>query len=360
MNLTQLIKQLLPGLLPILIFVVIDEFWGTRAGIVAALIIGIIQLIYFKIKEGRIEKFVLIDTLLIVIMGLASILLENDHFFKLKPVIIEIVLLAIIGFSTFSKYNYMLSITQRIAKKNIEIKGEALNRMQLQMRYLFFIILFHSILSLYATFYLSNQLWAFITTFLLYILIGLFFLIQIGYQYFKNKNIEFLPVVNEEGKIIGKASRQECHRNPELMYPVVRLHLFNQEGQILLQKRNRESDIEPNKWDASVAGHVHFNETIENALIRECKEELNHILTDFQLIQKRIFKGKSTALMFIFVGPIDQLPQYNPKEVEAVDFFSLSDVKNLIKNQITTQGLIEEYDILKQIKISKTNKTKDA
>jgi isopentenyldiphosphate isomerase/intracellular septation protein A len=360
MNITQLFNQLIPGLVPILIFVVIDEFLGTKAGILAALIFGAIQLIYYKIKEGRVEKFVLIDTLLIIIMGLTSILLNNDHFFKLKPVIIETILLAILGVSAFSKYNYLLSMTQRMASNSIDLKGDQINQMQIQLRILFFIVLFHSILSVYATYYLSTQLWAFITTFLLYILLGIFFIIQFGYQYFKNKNVEFLPVVNEEGKIMGKASRQECHRNPNLMYPVVRLHLFNQEGKLLLQKRHQKSDIEPNKWDASVAGHVHFNESIENALIRECQEELNHTLTDFQLIQKRIYRGKSTALMFIFVGQINQLPRYNPKEVTEVGFFTLTEVNNLIKGQVTTQGLIEEYDTLKQIKISKTNKTKDA
>ena len=83
------------------------------------------------------------------------------------------------------------------------------------------------------------------------------------------KSIEYFPLVNEKGDVIGKATRAECHSGSFLLHPVVHLHVFNSQGQLYLQKRASTKDIQPNKWDTSVGGHVDFGETIEEALKRE-------------------------------------------------------------------------------------------
>ena len=41
MNRLELIKRMLPGLLPILIFILADEIWGTTVGIYVAVAVGI-------------------------------------------------------------------------------------------------------------------------------------------------------------------------------------------------------------------------------------------------------------------------------------------------------------------------------
>ena len=76
------------------------------------------------------------------------------------------------------------------------------------------------------------------------------------------------------GNTIGKASRVECHSQTFLLHPVVHLHVFNSKGELLLQKRSANKDIQPNKWDTSVGGHVDYGEEIETALLRESAEEL--------------------------------------------------------------------------------------
>ncbi len=345
-----LLKKLLPGLLPILIFIVADEIWGTQVGLVVAVIIGVIQLIYFIIKEKRLEKFVLFDTLLIIAMGGVSIILENDIFFKLKPAIIEVILVTVLAYSYFSKHNILMNMSKRYMK-DMEI-SEAQNQvMRKSLRNMLFILLPHLLLTIYASFWMSTEAWAFISTALLYILLFGYFGLEFLIRYLKNKNTEYLPVVDKDGKLIGKASREECHKNPALIYPVVRLHLFNPKREILLQKRSLKSDIEPGKWDAAVAGHVHFGEEIDQALKRECLEELNYSISEFQLIDKRIFQAESsTALMFVFVGMIDESPKANLKEVEEVSFFRIEELKPLIIKEKTTKGLEQELPILQQIK----------
>lgn len=90
----------------------------------------------------------------------------------------------------------------------------------------------------------------------------------------------YLPLVDENGHIIGRATRETCHSGSFLLHPVVHLHVFDQQGRLYLQKRADTKDIQPGKWDTSVGGHVDEGETIETALLREANEELG--LTDIQ------------------------------------------------------------------------------
>lgn len=51
--------------------------------------------------------------------------------------------------------------------------------------------------------------------------------------------------------------------------PAVAVAIFNDRGEILLQKRK---DV--NKW-CIISGHVEFGETVQHAVLREIKEETN-------------------------------------------------------------------------------------
>ena len=77
MNRWSLLKQMLPGLLPLFIFVIADELWGTEIGLYVAVGFGILELLITYIKEKKLEKFVLADIMLLVALGLISILLEK-------------------------------------------------------------------------------------------------------------------------------------------------------------------------------------------------------------------------------------------------------------------------------------------
>ncbi len=351
MNQLGLLKKILPGLLPIFIFILADEIWGTEIGLIVAVIIGVLQLVYFAVKERRLEKFVLFDTLLIIVMGVVSIVLENDIFFKLKPAIIELIMIAFLAFSIFSKHNLMLKMSERYMK-GVEFNEDQNAVMKKSLRNLLILLLFHFALTLYATFYMSTAAWAFVSTALFYILIAVYFAAEFGLRYLKNKNTEYLPVVDKEGNLIGKASREQCHSDPSLIYPVVRLHVFNKKGEVLLQRRSLKSDIEPGKWDAAVAGHVRYGEDIDAAIKRESMEEINLELEEMQLLNKRIFNAKtSTALMFVFITVTDKIPRANKNEVEEIAFFNIAEIKPLIANKKASIGLEQEFALISNIKV---------
>lgn len=85
---------------------------------------------------------------------------------------------------------------------------------------------------------------------------------------------EMFPVVDEQGNILGAATRGECHGGSRLLHPVVHLHVFNSQGDLYLQRRPLWKDIQPGRWDTAVGGHVDLGESVDMALHREAREEL--------------------------------------------------------------------------------------
>lgn len=85
---------------------------------------------------------------------------------------------------------------------------------------------------------------------------------------------EQLDLVDENDHVIGQAARSEVHGNPALLHRVVHVLVFDSMGRIFLQKRSADKDVQPEKWDTSVGGHVDAGETREQAVRRELREEL--------------------------------------------------------------------------------------
>lgn len=78
----------------------------------------------------------------------------------------------------------------------------------------------------------------------------------------------------EEYRVVGRATRGECHGNPALIHAVARVQVFDRHGRLLLQLRSATKDIQPNAWDTAVGGHLLPGEESETAARREMREEL--------------------------------------------------------------------------------------
>jgi isopentenyldiphosphate isomerase len=85
---------------------------------------------------------------------------------------------------------------------------------------------------------------------------------------------EFFDIIDDDGEVIGQASRAACHGNPDLIHRVAHVLVVDHDDRIFLQKRSPNKDIEPGKWDTSVGGHLGLGETYDQAALRELEEEL--------------------------------------------------------------------------------------
>ncbi|NVO19249.1 MAG: NUDIX domain-containing protein [Bacteroidetes bacterium] len=354
-QLIQLLKKLLPGLLPLIIFIIVDEVWGTRAGLIVAIIFGFTELIVILLKERRLDWFIIFDTALLMMLGAVSLLSDNDIFFKLKPAFINVIFCVIIGLSAFSNSNLIMLYSKRYLK-DLPDDPNLQKEMRRTFRSIFWIFFLHTVLIVYSAFYLSKPAWAFISGGLLYILFILFF----GWQFLnrwihdrKMRDEEWFPLVNDEGAVIGKATRSQVHSTPGMLHPVVHLHVINRKSEIYLQKRAANKDIQPGKWDSSVGGHVGIDETIEHALVREAQEELN--LTGFDpapLCKYRWDSELESELVFSFIALVEHPISHNPSEIADGRFWKISDIDLLIGKNILTPNFENEYNLLKQAILS--------
>jgi isopentenyldiphosphate isomerase/intracellular septation protein A len=346
----NLFKKLLPGLLPIFVFILVDEFWSTEAGLVVAVVFGVGQLGYVFIREKRFDRFVFYDTMLLVALGGISIALNDEIFFKLKPALINLIFCAILGFSAFSSKNLLMIYTQRYMG-DMKMPAGAEKAMQQTMKILFWMMLAYTLLIVYSAFYMSKEVWAFISGGLLYILFGLFF----GWQYVSTKlkqkmpdnKAEWVPLVDEKGMVIGKATRAEVHRGPGKLHPVIHLHLINSKGEIYLQKRSLLKDTFPGKWDTSVGGHVDLGETIEQALLRETAEELNITgINPIPMVQYKWETEVESELVFSFRTIYNATPVFNKLEIEDGRFWNINEIKKNLGTGIFTPNFENEVPVL--------------
>jgi isopentenyldiphosphate isomerase/intracellular septation protein A len=351
MNLS-LLKKLLPGLIPLFVFILADEIWGTTVGLYVALGSGVGELIFYFIRDKKVDRFVLLDTGLLLVLGAVSIALENDLFFKIKPALIELILLSIIAFSLWGPRNLIIAMSQRYMG-DIQLNSDQEKTMRLNMKAMFWITALHIILVLYSAEYMSREAWAFISGGLFYI----FFAVYLAFLWLINrfrinrfKKEEWFPVVDEQGNVIGKAPRSVCHDGKSrLLHPVVHLHLFDSTGKIFLQKRSMNKDIQPGKWDTSVGGHIRPGEIIEDALSREINEEIGLRNVQSRFLGKYIWESeREKELTFSFISESSESPAINKNEIDEGKFWTVEEIRKNIGKEIFTPNFEHEFNLLIQ------------
>ena len=159
-------------------------------------------------------------------------------------------------------------------------------------------------------------------------------------------NDELFPLVDPEGRVIGSATRGECHSGSMLLHPVVHLHVVSPDGALLLQKRSDDKDIQPGRWDTSVGGHVDYGETIDHALRREAAEELG--LTDFDpvMLTPYVFQSsveRELVNPFIAVVSRDYPFVFQQEEISEIAFWTPAEIDAAIGHGILTPNFEQEY-----------------
>lgn len=154
------------------------------------------------------------------------------------------------------------------------------------------------------------------------------------------------PLVDEDGNIIGAATRGECHNGSKQLHPVVHLHVFNSKNELFLQKRPEWKDIQPGKWDTAVGGHIDLGENVETALKRETHEELG--ITEFEpvLLKSYVFESeRERELVYAHKAVYDGIITPS-EELDGGRFWSLDEIKENIGKGIFTPSFENEYTML--------------
>jgi len=167
---------------------------------------------------------------------------------------------------------------------------------------------------------------------------------SIEYLMMKDNQKEIFPLVDENGTVVGRATRGECHNGSRLLHPVVHLHVLNSRGELYLQKRPDWKDIQPGKWDTAVGGHIDDGETPEEALLREVREELG--ITDFtaEFVDRYVFESqRERELVNVYQTVYDGPIQPSKDELDGGRFWTMQEIHEAIGMNVLTPNFENEY-----------------
>lgn len=143
-------------------------------------------------------------------------------------------------------------------------------------------------------------------------------------------NNELLSVVDENDCIIDTCPRHIIHATG-LRHRAVHILVFNDLGQLFLQKRSMKKDLNGGLWDTSAAGHVDAGEDYDASAVREAEEELGINIVTLE----PLFKLPATAAIgmeFIQVYRCIHNGPFNlaADEIDEGDWFSIAEISERI------------------------------
>lgn len=160
---TQLRNLLLGGIVPIVIFTVLESYYGTLVGLIAAMVFGIGEIAFEYIREKKVSAITIGANSLILILGAISLFSQEGIWFKLQPAIMEAVFAALLVGSFLMKRPFLVLMAE---KQNLWANVPPQVRPILEKRFggltfrlgIFFAL--HAGLATWAAFYWSTAAWA--------------------------------------------------------------------------------------------------------------------------------------------------------------------------------------------------------
>lgn len=145
---------------------------------------------------------------------------------------------------------------------------------------------------------------------------------------------EKVVLITPQDEILGLMNKLEAHQKG-LLHRAFSVFLFNNKGEMLLQKRASSKYHSPNQWTNACCSHPRDGETYKEAGLRRLNEELG-INTDIKEKFNFIYKANvgqglwEHELDYVFVGDYEGDFNLNPDEVSEVRYISLEDLEKEI------------------------------
>lgn len=161
--------------------------------------------------------------------------------------------------------------------------------------------------------------------------------------------VEYFPIVESNGLVIGRSTREYCHGGSKPLHPVIHIHIIDRFCRIYLQKRAMNKDIQPGKWDTAVGGHVSYGESIVEAVYREAYEELRfHEFNPIHLETYEFVSPVEREMVSVFaaVGTYDLRP--DPEEVAEGRWWPVEDIDANMGKGVFTPNFESEFKMIRK------------
>lgn len=165
----------------------------------------------------------------------------------------------------------------------------------------------------------------------------------------KKVSVEWFPVLESNGEVVGRSTREYCHSGAKPLHPVIHIHIIDRMSRIYLQKRSMKKDIQPGKWDTAVGGHISYGESILEAVYREADEELG--LHEFNPIHLETYEFESQierelVNVFAAVGSYELTPDLD--EVDEGRWWPLDEIDEALGKDIFTPNFESEFKMIRK------------
>lgn len=167
------------GVLPVVIFTVIETYYGTQWGLVAGVTFGIGEIFYEWFTKHKVETFTWIGNGMILGLGGISLFTQEGIWFKLQPAILELAMSLFIIGSSFVGRPLLVTMAEkqgmfeRLPQATRPLFRSAFRHLSLRVGIFF---LAHAALATWAAFSWTTTQWAllkgvgFTGSFILYLL----------------------------------------------------------------------------------------------------------------------------------------------------------------------------------------------
>lgn len=138
-------------------------------------------------------------------------------------------------------------------------------------------------------------------------------------------------LVNENDQEVGTMEKLQAHREG-LLHRAFSILIFNNKGELLLQKRAQGKYHSGGLWTNTCCSHPIPNELIEVTTHRRLREEMG-LDSKLEFAYKFLYKAQldnnltEHELDYVFIGTSDDLPTLNKSEAEDWKFVSMDWLK---------------------------------
>ncbi len=339
--------------LPLLLFLVIDDFYDIFLAWEVSFPFAFILLIYIYFVFNRIFILHLFTTIIFV---LAALITALESFFPL-PFLSHDIIFEIVIFLFFVSF---IVFKRKIKKFILHIMSN-LTPMTNNFEELYRVIwAFSIVLFLYLSAFLMidklytnvEYLHGFIQSVYIALLSFISFYEILRVRFIRSKLIreKWLPIVNNSGRIIGSIQHNiSTTDEKKYQHPVIRILIIDK-GMILLTKRK---SYENNKlyefWDSTLFNHIVMGESIENCVNRTAESELKIEQFKYMYLSTYPLDFKNEIqYTFLFVSCLQSELKFNFELGEQTKWWTQNQIEEELESGILTDNFKIEYDLLKR------------
>ena len=146
---------------------------------------------------------------------------------------------------------------------------------------------------------------------------------------------ERVILVDENDNQTGTEEKIAAHEKA-LLHRAFSIFVFNNKGELLLQKRAGTKYHCGGLWTNTVCSHPRDGESLNHAAHRRLGEEMGfdcEVLEIFEFVYKKKFDNGLSEHEYdhVFIGKFDGQPIPNPVEVEDIKWMSINEIKEDIE-----------------------------